>query len=65
MVSFLFYRGFFQMPTELEPHGRQQLVLEIRVTARTESFVQGRCEHWHWNAFVDGGLNGPSTLARV
>jgi hypothetical protein len=44
---------------ELEPHGREEFVLEIRVAARTESFVQFRGKHWYRNAFVDAVLMVP------
>ena len=61
----LFFWGFFHVPAELEPHGREKFILEIRIAARAESFIQGRGEYRHRNAFVDGGLDGPSSFARV
>ena len=53
------------MAAELEAHRREQFVLEIRFTARTESLVKGGGQHGYWNTFVDRSLDGPSSLTGV
>jgi len=49
--------------TELVPHGREQLVLEIGLTARAEPLVQRRGEDRNGHRLVDGGLDRPPPLA--
>ena len=61
MILFLL-RCLFQMAAELEAHGREQFVLEIRFTARTEALVKGGGQHGYWNTFVDCRLDRPSPL---
>src|SRR5262249_57637723 len=57
--------GFLQVSTEPEPHGRQQFVLVIRLSARREALVERSGEDRHGHRLVDGGLDGPPPLARV
>ena len=59
------WRRFFQVSAELKAHGREQFVLEVRLAARGEAFVERRGEHGHRHAFVDGGLDRPAAFARI
>src|SRR5271163_4778151 len=56
---------FFQMAAELEAHGGQNFVGEVRFTARGEPLVERFGEDWSRRAGFDGGENGPAAFARV
>ena len=51
---------FLHVSAELEAHGRQQFVLEIRRTARGKALEECRGEDRHWDRLVDGGLDRPA-----
>ena len=53
------------MAAESVAHGRKQLVLKIGITARTETCVERRGQHWRWHAFINGRFDGPSAFARI
>src|SRR5262249_24912206 len=57
--------GFFQMSTELETHRREQLVLIVRLAARTEALIERGGEHRHRHRLVDGGLDRPASFSGV
>src|SRR2546430_637920 len=57
--------ALLDMSTELVPHGRKQLVLEIGLAARAEPLVERRGEDRNGHRLVDGGLDRPPPLARV
>src|SRR5215831_9048787 len=66
--SFMFdssFRGFFEMSAELETHRREQLVLIIRLAARTEALIERGGEHRHRYGLVDGGLDCPASFTGV
>src|SRR5215468_12260002 len=53
------------MTAESKTHGGKKLVLVACLTAGGESFVEGGGQHRYRDAFVDGRLNRPATLAGV
>ena len=55
----------FHVAAELKAHGRQQLVGEVGLAARRESFVERRGEHRRRHGLVDGGLDRPAAFARI
>src|SRR5205823_3396246 len=57
--------ALLDVSTELAPHGRKQLVLEIGLAARAEPLVERRGEDRNGHRLVDGGLDRPPPLARV
>src|SRR5439155_1300112 len=57
--------ALLDMSTELVPHGRKQLVLEIGLAARAEPLVERRGEDRNGHRLVDGGRDRPPPLARV
>src|SRR5262245_14040223 len=57
--------GFLQMSTEFITHGRQQLVAEIRLAARAETFVEGGRKYGRRHGLVDRGLDRPAPFAGV
>src|SRR5215472_1270607 len=66
--SFMFdslFRGFFEMSAELETHRREQLVLIIRLAARTKALIERGGEHRHRYGLVDGGLDRPAPFSGV
>ena len=58
-------RRLLVVPAELEAHGRQQLVLEVRLAARREPLVEGGREDLGRDPLVDGRQDGPAPLAGV
>jgi hypothetical protein len=56
MVSFLFIRGFFQMPAELEPHGREELSWKS---------ASPRELNRSYRAVVSTGTGTPSSMAAL
>src|SRR5579883_3574420 len=53
------------MPAKLVAHGREQLVREVRLAARSEPLVERRREHMSRHALVDGGLDRPPPLTGI
>ena len=53
------------MAAEAEPHGGQHAVLEVGLAAGVEALVQGGREDVGRNGLVDGGVDGPASLAGV
>src|SRR5215472_5725057 len=58
-------RRFFDVPAKLVAHRRQQLVGEIRFSARSEPVVKSCREDMRRDRLVDGGLDRPPALARI
>ena len=58
-------RRLLHVAAELEAHRREQLVLEVRFTARAESLVERGGQHRHRHGFVDRRLDRPATFARI
>jgi len=48
------FRGFLQMAVEPVAHGGEQLALEIRLAAGSESRIKRRGEHQDRHPVVDG-----------
>src|SRR5262245_19430048 len=57
--------GFLQMSTEFITHSRQQLVAEIRLAARAETFVEGGRKYGRRHGLVDRRLDRPAPFAGV
>src|SRR5262245_25183118 len=57
--------GFLYVPAELETHGGQQPVLEVRLAARCKSFVKRCAEYRHRYGLIDRSLDRPPSFARV
>src|SRR5271165_3634556 len=57
--------GLFEMAAKTKAHGREHLVLKVRVAARTESLVKRRGQDRHRHAFVNRRLDGPAALAGI
>ena len=55
----------FEVAAELESHGGEEFVLEFGIASGAKAFVEGGCEHWDGNGFVDGGFDGPTPFAGV
>src|SRR5262245_57510510 len=53
------------MPAELVTHRRQDLVREVRLTARAEALVQRGGEHGRRYRFVDRRLDSPAPFPRI
>src|ERR1700691_2935101 len=59
-------RGFlFDVASKFKAHGGKQLIGKISFTARTEALVERSSQHRRGHAFVNGRLNGPTTLAGI
>src|ERR1035438_9347579 len=56
---------FLQVAAEAEAHRREQLVLEIRIAARSETLVERGGKNRHRYTDIDGCLDGPSSFARI
>src|SRR5215510_14659970 len=57
--------SLLQVSTEAEAHRREQFVLIIRFTARSETLVERGGEYGYRHGLVDGRLDRPAALARV
>src|SRR5262249_17476748 len=57
--------GFLQVSAEFEPHGRQQLVSEIGLAARAETFVERSRKHGRRHGLVDRGFDRPAPFAGI
>src|SRR5438067_11757986 len=53
------------MAAELEPHGGEQAVLELRLAARAEAFEERGGEDVRRHPLVDRGVERPSPLAGI
>src|SRR5689334_19031436 len=58
-------RGLLVVAAEGVAHGGQQLVGEVGLAARAETFVEGAGQHRGRHRLVDGGLDGPAAFAGV
>src|SRR5262245_32533021 len=58
-------RRLFEMTAEFVPHGRQQLVAEVRLAARAEALVQGGGQDRDRHRLVDGRSDRPPPLAGI
>src|SRR5580658_4402316 len=57
--------GLFEVAAELKAHGGEQLVGEIRFTARGEPLVQSRGENRRRHSLVNRRLDGPASFAGI
>src|SRR5450432_3582472 len=55
----------FDVSAELLPHGRKNFVGEGMFLARAKTRIQRGCQHFRWNCFFNGSLDGPSSFARI
>ena len=53
------------MSAEAQAHGREHLFAEGVLLPRAEAGVERRREHVGRDRFLDRGLDGPATLARI
>src|SRR6266567_5520983 len=60
-----FFGWFLQMSAELVTHGGQEFVCKVGFAARAETLVKRRGENRGRHRFVDCGLDGPASFARV
>src|SRR6185312_11925237 len=54
-----------EVSAEAEAHGREHLFAEGVLLPRTEASVERRGKHVRRDRFLDRGLDGPATLARI
>jgi hypothetical protein len=59
------HRLLLEMAAELEAHGGEQAVLELRLAARAEAFEERGGEDVRRHALVDRGVERPSPLAGI
>src|ERR1051326_3639388 len=58
-------RDLLQVSTKFISHCGEELVLKIRLAARTEPFVESRGKNGHGHGFVDSSFDRPTSFARI